>query len=100
MAKLTAKDVQTLTTPGYYAAGIGAPGLYLCIAKGGSKSWIYRYQMAGRRRDMGLGSVQAFTLAEARDKAAGDSGAKSPDPEQCNAQERMRDLGGATRIAN
>jgi integrase len=69
MAKLIAKDVQTLTTPGYYAAGIGAPGLYLCIAKGGSKSWIYRYQMAGRRRDMGLGSVQAFTLAEARDKA-------------------------------
>ena len=69
MAKLTAKDVQTLTTPGYYAAGIGAPGLYLCIARGGSKSWIYRYQMAGRRRDMGLGSVQAFTMAEARDKA-------------------------------
>jgi integrase len=68
MGKLTAKEIQALTTPGYYAAG-GAPGLYLCIAKGGSKSWIYRYQTAGRRRDAGLGSILAFTLAEARDKA-------------------------------
>ena len=48
MAKLTARDIQTLTAPGYYGAG-HVPGLYLCIAKGGSKSWIYRYQIAGRR---------------------------------------------------
>jgi integrase len=68
MAKLTARDIQTLSEPGYYGAG-QVPGLYLCIAKGGSKSWIYRYQIAGRRRDMGIGSIATFTLAEARDKA-------------------------------
>jgi integrase len=68
MAKLTARDIQTLSEPGYYGAG-QVPGLYLCIAKGGSKSWIYRYQIAGRRRDMGIGSTATFTLAEARDKA-------------------------------
>jgi integrase len=68
MTKLTARDIQTLSAPGYYGAG-QVPGLYLCIAKGGSKSWIYRYQMNGRRRDMGIGSTATFTLAEARDKA-------------------------------
>src|SRR5438105_4148976 len=48
MGKLTVSDIRTLAAPGYYAAGF-VPGLYLCIAKGGSKSWIYRFQMNGRR---------------------------------------------------
>jgi Arm DNA-binding domain len=42
-------------------------GLYLHIGSGG-KSWIFRYQIEGRRRDMGLGSVDLVSLAEARDR--------------------------------
>jgi integrase len=67
MGKLTAREIQALTAPGMYAAGV-VPGLYLCIAKGGSKSWIYRFQLNGRRRDAGLGSLTTFSLAEARDR--------------------------------
>jgi hypothetical protein len=66
MATLTARGVQALKEPGLYGDG---RGLYLEIARGGTKSWILRYQLAGRRRDMGLGSVDLYSLAEARDKA-------------------------------
>jgi hypothetical protein len=36
--KLTALDVKNLTKPGRHADG---DGLYLNVAKGGSKSWIF-----------------------------------------------------------
>src|SRR5580704_13919852 len=65
-AGLTARRVATEKRPGTFADG---GGLYLQVAPGGTKSWIFRYQFAGRRRDMGLGSVNAFTLAEARERA-------------------------------
>jgi integrase len=43
-------------------------GLYLQVTKGGA-SWIYRYMLAGRAREMGLGPLALFGLAEARAKA-------------------------------
>jgi integrase len=45
-------------------------GLRLQIASGGGKSWLLRYMLAGRSREMGLGSVDFVTLAEARQRAA------------------------------
>jgi integrase len=63
---LTAKLVEKSATPGYYFDGAG---LYLQIAKGGSKSWILRYVMDGKAREMGLGSYVTFSLAEARERA-------------------------------
>ncbi len=69
--------------PGRHADG---KGLYLLVKPSGSKSWVLRAQVDGRRRDFGLGSVlternvsadqvpitarRELTLAEARDKAA------------------------------
>jgi integrase len=47
-------------------------GLYLQVAKTGkriTKSWLFRYQVAGREHQMGLGSVLTYSLAEARDLA-------------------------------
>jgi integrase len=41
-------------------------GLYLRIADGGTKSWIFRYGEGGKLRDMGLGPVHTISLAEAR----------------------------------
>lgn len=44
-------------------------GLYLQVATGGSKSWIFRYRFHGRERQMGLGPLHTVSLAEARDLA-------------------------------
>lgn len=48
-------------------AGLHADGggLYLQV-RGSARSWLYRYQLDGRRREMGLGSARALGLAEAR----------------------------------
>ena len=66
-AVLTARRVQALKAPGLYADG---GGLYLQVVPTGAKTWIFRFQLAGRRRDMGLGSASVYSLAEAREKAS------------------------------
>jgi integrase len=43
-------------------------GLYLQVTEGGA-SWIYRYMLNKRAREMGLGPVALFGLSEARAKA-------------------------------
>lgn len=65
--RLRPLQVSKLSAPGYYADGAG---LYLQIAKGGSKSWVLRYTLDCRPREMGLGSCVTFSLAEARKRAA------------------------------
>jgi integrase len=64
--KLTAKKVEHVTTRGMHADG---GGLYLQVAKGGSKSWLFRYKLYGRTHWHGLGSLRDVSLEEARDKA-------------------------------
>jgi integrase len=63
---LTARQVATETRRGMHADG---RNLYLLIGPTGARSWIFRYQIRGKRRDMGLGPVEFVSLAEARDKA-------------------------------
>src|SRR5215469_14961620 len=64
--RLSNLKVEHAKQPGMYADG---GGLYLRVAEGGSKQWIYRYTTNGHNRDMGLGSVRLLTLAEARERA-------------------------------
>lgn len=49
-------------------------GLYLQVTKPAfgrlNKSWLYRYSVGGRERQMGLGSLADVKLADARQKAA------------------------------
>jgi integrase len=71
LGKLTALKVSRIKTPGMYADG---GGLYLQVttnSKNGepAKSWIYRYMLRGRAREMGLGPLAAFGLQEARARA-------------------------------
>ena len=66
MERLTVAKVRSLSTPGRYAAG---PTLYLRIAPGGTKSWVQRLTVHGRRHDIGLGGWPLVTLAEAREQA-------------------------------
>lgn len=64
--RLTARQVEAMKKPGRYADG---NGLYLQIARGGTKSWLFRYMRDGQARAMGLGPVDIVTLADARDQA-------------------------------
>lgn len=64
--RLSTVLIKSLTAPGYYGDGTG---LYLQISSSGSKSWIFRFSKAGKRREMGLGPLNTITLAMAREKA-------------------------------
>lgn len=66
MSKLSARRVETLKEPGFYGDG---DGLYLSVKPTGSKSWILRTVVRGKRRDLGVGPSDLVSLAEARDKA-------------------------------
>lgn len=69
--RLSDLDVRKRTAPGAYADG---GGLYLHITSTGAKSWVFRYarklgNTAAKAREMGLGSINTVSLAEAREKA-------------------------------
>lgn len=62
-SKLSAVAVAKAKKPGRYADG---NGLYLQVGPTGTKSWLFRYMINGRAREMGLGPVSLIPLAEAR----------------------------------
>jgi integrase len=66
--RLTSLRAQKLRAPGMYADGAG---LYLQVTgEGSGKSWLFRFSLCNRSREMGLGPVTKVSLAEARGKAA------------------------------
>lgn len=67
MGKLTALKVKALTEPGSYRDG---DGLMLVVGSNGAASWKLRATIAGKRRDVGVGSLKVLSLADARAKAA------------------------------
>jgi len=67
MGKLNPKQVENLTEPGTYEDG---DGLRLVVKPTGRKSWLLRFQLAGRRREMGLGSYPEVSLKKARLEAS------------------------------
>ncbi len=64
--KLTVKKVRATNQPGLYGDG---NTLYLRVAPGGSKQWVQRLTIDGKRHDIGLGGCSWVTLAEAREAA-------------------------------
>jgi hypothetical protein len=62
--KLNARKVAT-AKPGKYGDG---GGLWLYVGPN-SRSWVYRYMIVGKAREMGLGSFGNVTLEEARELA-------------------------------
>lgn len=61
--KLTARGATT-TKPGTYGDGAG---LWLVVAPSGARKWLYRFSWQGKVTQMGLGSADVVSLAEARD---------------------------------
>jgi integrase len=66
MARLTEQEVKKAKKPGRRSDG---DGLYLVVSETGRKKWVLRYQVAGARKDKGLGAYPAVGLKDARDKA-------------------------------
>jgi integrase len=66
MGKLTALKIKAAKDPGRYQDG---RGLMLLVKPSGSRSWILRIQVDGKRREFGLGALADVGLAEAREKA-------------------------------
>lgn len=65
---LTAIQVKN-AKPGRYADG---GGLQLLVKDTGARSWVFRYMLKGKSRDIGLGAAgaDAISLADARDLAS------------------------------
>ncbi|MDB9707123.1 Arm DNA-binding domain-containing protein, partial [Planktotalea frisia] len=62
----SARSVETVTDAGYHRCD---RGLYLQVAKGGTKSWLFRYKspVTSKQREMGLGPLSLVSLAAARE---------------------------------
>ena len=58
--RLTTLGIEKCTKAGYHADGAG---LYLQVSRGGGKSWVFRYMLRGKPREMGLGSHVSLQLA-------------------------------------
>jgi integrase len=77
IGKLSAVEVAKAKGPAVLHDG---GGLYLRVApnrkdrrgneRSGAKSWVFRFQLDGKRRDMGLGPYPDISLAEARRRAS------------------------------
>jgi integrase len=64
--QLSTRQVAAAKKPGYRSDGAG---LYLQISKLGTRSWVFRFNLGGKRREMGLGSAEIVTLKQARQLA-------------------------------
>lgn len=65
---LTAAFVKNASQPGKHHDGNGT-GLYLRVEPNGSRFWVQRMMIRGKRRELGLGSPPTVTLAAAREAA-------------------------------
>ena len=64
--KLSARTIARLCEPGHHSDG---NGLYLHVAQSTKKSWYFRYKIAGRAREMVLGSLDTLDLVMAGARA-------------------------------
>ena len=63
--RLTARAAAT-TRPGRHGDGAG---LYLVVSASGARKWVLRFSFARKVTEMGLGSADVVSLAQARSKA-------------------------------
>ncbi len=63
--RLSSLKANNLVQHGYHHDG---GGLYLQVSNNKNRSWIFRYTKLGKSRELGLGSLQYISLAEARQK--------------------------------
>ena len=96
--RLSARTVATKKRPGLYGDG---GGLYMQIAEGGTKTWIFRYRspLTRKPRYMGLGALHSVGMPEARTTAEAQRGllSRGIDPIQARDEELSRKAAEAAR---
>ena len=96
MGKLTDTAIRGALAPGKYGDG---DGLWLLVSATGSKSWVFRYKIAGRERAMGLGPYPTVPLTKARTEAQRHTATRAAgkDPLELREQARKRQQVDAAR---
>ena len=88
---LSAAMVRTVSKPGMYSDG---NGLNIRVERSGTKQWVQRVTIAGKRSMLGLGGYPAVSLADARELAAANQRAvkqgRDPLAEKRQAAEERR----------
>ena len=86
---LTTAFVRSVTRAGRYCDG---QGLYLEVQPSGSRSWIQRIAIRGRRREMGLGGFPLVSLRDARRTAFANRKLARSGGDPLAAKRRTRDM--------
>jgi len=98
IGKLSIPKISKAKKPGLYSDG---GGLYLNVGPTGGKSWIFRFMLRGKAREMGLGPLHTISLSDARELAieCRKKLLKGIDPlEDRNAERSARQLEAASAI--
>src|SRR4051812_15432980 len=68
MGKLSPAKIKSVTRAGEHRPGVygDGGGLYLNVGPTGAASWLFRFMLNGKAREMGLGPLHTIGLAEAR----------------------------------
>lgn len=67
LQRLSATKIRAISEPGQYSDG---NGLALRVEQSGSKHWVQRVTIKGKRHNIGLGSLHSVSLADAREIAS------------------------------
>src|SRR5579871_2289495 len=67
VGRLNALSASGNRSPGFHCDG---GGLYLQVTRDGARTWVFRFMLNRKAREMGLGSLRDVSLAEARKRAA------------------------------
>lgn len=65
--KMSVSAIKKIVEPGYYSDG---GNLFIQVTGPRTKSWVFRYQRYGKKREMGLGSLATVNPVVARERAA------------------------------
>ena len=87
---LTAVQVKAIKNEGRHPIG---DGLYL-VVEGAAKRWAFRFQIAGKRREMGLGPFDEMSLADAHAKAVAlkQEARKGVDPIEAKRETKIEEV--------
>ena len=87
--RLGVKKIKSFKDPGMHSDG-QVTGLYLNVAETGSKSFIQRITVGGKRRDIGLGGYPSTSLATAREWAKDNRSRVASGKEPLSAKDRRK----------